>query len=317
MRVLVTGAFGNIGVSTLRELVRQGHQVRCFDLRTRANQRAARRFARQIEVRWGDIRRAEDVAAAIEGQEVAIHLAFIIPPLSETRPDWAYRINVEGTRHLVEVLQALSTPVRLILASSVAVYGPRQHLPPPCTAQDLPTPTDHYSHHKLACEEMVKHSGLRWAILRFAAAPSFSLRQIDPILFRIPLDNRIEFVHTRDVGLALANAVTCTDVWGRTLLIGGGQACQMRFSDYLGRVLDAVGIGRLPARAFGTAPFYTDWMDTRESQRLLHYQRHTYDEFVREMAAPLRPLRPLIRLCGPLIRLFLLRQSPYRHTTQA
>jgi len=39
MNVLLTGAFGNVGLSTLEELLRQGHQVRCFDLKTRANEK--------------------------------------------------------------------------------------------------------------------------------------------------------------------------------------------------------------------------------------------------------------------------------------
>ena len=37
MNVLLTGSFGNIGRSTLGELVGAGHRVRCFDLPTRSN----------------------------------------------------------------------------------------------------------------------------------------------------------------------------------------------------------------------------------------------------------------------------------------
>lgn len=33
MKVLLTGAFGNIGLQTLRELLAHGHTVRCFDVR--------------------------------------------------------------------------------------------------------------------------------------------------------------------------------------------------------------------------------------------------------------------------------------------
>ncbi len=57
MRILLTGAFGNIGMSTLQELLRQGHQVRCFVPRHKANERTARRFAGKIELIQGDIRR--------------------------------------------------------------------------------------------------------------------------------------------------------------------------------------------------------------------------------------------------------------------
>ena len=40
--------------------------------------------------------------------------------------------------------------------------------------------------------------------------------------------------------------------------------------DYLGRILDAMGIGMLPESAFGHDPYCTDWLDTEDSERLLH-----------------------------------------------
>ena len=40
MNVLLTGAFGNVGTSALTELLKQGHRVRCFDLRTKASEKA-------------------------------------------------------------------------------------------------------------------------------------------------------------------------------------------------------------------------------------------------------------------------------------
>jgi len=34
MKVLITGAFGNIGTSAIDKLLKQGHKVRGFDLKT-------------------------------------------------------------------------------------------------------------------------------------------------------------------------------------------------------------------------------------------------------------------------------------------
>jgi len=49
MRVLLTGAFGNVGQATLDELLAQGHQVCCFDLpspRIRKQRAPVRRTSR-------------------------------------------------------------------------------------------------------------------------------------------------------------------------------------------------------------------------------------------------------------------------------
>jgi UDP-glucose 4-epimerase len=79
MRVLLTGAFGNVGSSALDELLRHRHQVRCFDLRSAANERRARRLPPGAEVVWGDMRSTADLTQAVEDVEVVIYLAFIIP----------------------------------------------------------------------------------------------------------------------------------------------------------------------------------------------------------------------------------------------
>jgi UDP-glucose 4-epimerase len=316
MNVLLTGAFGNVGTSTLEELIRQGHTVRCFDLKTKANKKAAQRFKGQVEVVWGDLRRPKEIAPAVRDQEVVVHLAFIIPKLSvtgvesEDRPDWAREINVGGTQNLLDALKALPEPPKIIFASSYHVYGRTQDQPPPRTVSDPVQPVEHYSRHKIECEKMVQASGLEWAIIRLSAALPLAIK-MDPGMFDVPLDNRIEFVHTRDVGLAIANAVSSQDIWGKLLLIGGGYRCQYHYRDIAQRVLDAMGVGMLPKEAFSSTPFPTDWVDTTESQRLLKYQRRDLGDYIQEMRALLGYRRHVIQLFRPIVRRWLLRKSSY------
>jgi len=130
-------------------------------------------------------------------------------------------------------------------------------------------------------------------------------------MFDVPVNNRIEFAHTRDVGLAIANSVSSEEVWGKILLIGGGKHCQFYYGDMVRRILDALGVGMLPDEAFGKTPFPTDWLDTNESQRLLHYQQRGLDDYIQDLLARLSYRRFLVRLFLPAIRHSLLRQSPY------
>jgi nucleoside-diphosphate-sugar epimerase len=319
MNVLLTGAFGNVGRSTLEALIERGHRVRCFDLKTRANRRTAawaRQLKGDIEVVWGDLRCPSDVAAAVQGQDVVVHLAFIIPKMSATgvesekRPDWARKINIGGTRHLLHAMSALDRPPKLIFSSSYHIYGRTQDKLPPRTVTDPIRPTQYYSHHKAACERLVKLSGLEYAIFRLSATLPLAI-QLDPGMFDVPLSNRMEFVHTRDVGIAIANGVTSDKIWGKTLLIGGGRSCQYTYREIVQGILEALGVGMLPEEAFGSTPFPTDWVDSTESQRLLHYQRRDLRDYVAEMVALLSFKRRLIRWFRPLVRGWLLLKSPH------
>ena len=147
-RVLLTGAFGNLGGHTVRELLRQGYTVRAFDLPTPANRKAARAFGDRIEVIWGDIRDADAVRQAAAGQDVVLHLAAVIPPISDEKPELARQVNVDGTRNVVAACRAQPTPPRLFFASTFDLYGPTLHLDPPRRADDPIQPTDPYTHHK-------------------------------------------------------------------------------------------------------------------------------------------------------------------------
>jgi UDP-glucose 4-epimerase len=315
VKVLLTGAFGNIGTATLEELLRRGHQVRCFDVKFRANEKVSRAFRDKVEIVWGDLRRPEDVAAAVCAQEVVIHLAFVIPKLSvtgtgsEDDPESARTINVGGTRSLLQAIQAQPRPARILFTSSLHVYGRTQDQPPPRTVDDIPQPIEHYAHHKVECERMVKESGLEWTIFRLGAA--FPVRLVlDPGMFDVALSNRIEFVHPYDVAMAIANALETDQVWGRIWLIGGGPRCQLNQRDVVWNVLEAVGVGKLPEAAFTTLPYATDWLDTTESQRVLHFQRHTFQDYVQNVKSQVGFRRYLIRLLRPFVRTWLLKKSP-------
>jgi UDP-glucose 4-epimerase len=315
MKVLLTGAFGNIGASTLDEMLKRGHQVRCFDLKTRDNIKAARKIGKRAEIFWGDLRHLEDVNAAVKDQDVVIHLAFVIPTLSatgvssEADPEWAWNINVGGTRLLLEAIKDQPVPPKILFSSSLHIYGRTAHQPPPRLVTDPAMPIEHYAKHKVECERLVMASSFDWSIFRLGAALPVRL-VIDPGMFDVPLNNRIEFVHTRDVGLAIANALEEEKVWGKIMHIGGGPRCQLYQREIIDGVLHAVGVGSMPDEAFTLVPFPTDWLDTSESQQLLDFQKRTLQDYIQDVVAVLGFRRHFVRLFRPMIRAWLLSKSP-------
>jgi len=309
VRILVTGAFGNIGTHTLPELLHRGHQVRTLTRLSTANRKAAKQSG--TETVWGDITNLDAVRRAVAGVDTVIHLAALIPPGSEERPDEARATNVDGTAHVIAACQAQPTPPALLFSSTFDVHGHTLHLPPPRHVDDPLVATDAYTAHKIECEALVRGSGLRWCILRFADVPILGVRDPHPIMFEIGLDNRIETLHADDAGLAIANALDTPEVWGRILFVGGGATCQVTYREYLTRLLAAMGVDPLPEEAFSTKVYATDWIDTEESQALLSYQRHTFADIAEAIAASLGWKRHLASAASPLARAAILRLSPY------
>jgi nucleoside-diphosphate-sugar epimerase len=82
MRVLVNGSFGNIGESTLLALFEKDYEIRCFDLRTNANQKTQKRLEKRgvFDTIWGDVLDIETVKSSVEDVDCIIHLVGIMPP---------------------------------------------------------------------------------------------------------------------------------------------------------------------------------------------------------------------------------------------
>jgi UDP-glucose 4-epimerase len=85
MKVLLTGAFGNVGESVLLALFNRGYEITCFDLHTDISKKTYKRLTKvgNFDVVWGDITDKSSVEQAMQDANCIIHLAAIIPPLSE------------------------------------------------------------------------------------------------------------------------------------------------------------------------------------------------------------------------------------------
>ncbi len=313
-KILVTGAFGNIGCAVRRALATRGDIPIGFDTPSPDNKKTARRF-RGYPTIWGDIRDASAVNTALGEIDGVIHLAGIIPPHSEANPDLAFDVNVGGSENLLRAIQRRGAGTRLVFASSIAVHGIRPIDADPLRADAAYAPMDHYSEHKVACEEKIKASNLAWTILRIAVCPPIKAAKGFGDLaasFELPAEEKIEICHPADVALAMSNSVTSNSSVGKALLIGGGERCRHTAYELMSRYLEAAGVGALPRTAYAHArTLPAGWVDTAESQALLSYQRHTLHDLLGELERELGLKRWGARIFAPLIRRQMLKLSPY------
>lgn len=222
MRVLVTGATGNVGTSVLDSLAAEPAVREVVGL--------ARRLPdlEQPKVRWvqADVTSSR-LAPLFEAADAVIHLAWAIQP-SHDEPTME-RINVGGSERVFAAVAAAKVP-SLIHASSVGAYspGPKESR----VRESWPTagiPTSAYSRHKVRVERLLdrfesEHPATRVVRMRpgltfkaeaaseirrlFAGPllPSFLVRpRLIPAVPRVPR-LRFQAVHAGDVGDAYCRA---------------------------------------------------------------------------------------------------------------
>lgn len=316
MKILVTGAFGNVGLSTLKELIERNHEVRVIEIKSKRNKRIAKKFRDKIEVIWGDLRNSIDVERALEAQDLVIHLAAIIPPLADDFPELAEAVNVGGTANIVNAIKNQQSAPKLIFTSSIAVYGDRIMNPMINLNDPLnPSSGDFYALTKILAEKVIRESGINFSIFRLTYITSVEKLDMDPLMFHMPLDTCIEICDSKDVALALSNAIECNQIWGETFHIAGGVRCRTTYREYINRMMEIFGLGKgfLPEQAFAKKDFHCGYMDTKKSQYLLNYQIHTLDDYFNEVKEKVGSKKHFMKIFKNAIKVLLLKSSePYR-----
>lgn len=160
MDILITGGAGFLGQALARTLLARGAiqrdgaetpigRIVCFD-----QVEGAISDPRVVNVA-GSIADAATVDALVgPDTAVVVHLAAVVSGTAEADFDLGMRVNVDGTRNLLEACRSARACPRLLFSSSVAVFG--GDLPASVTDATTPTPQGSYGTQKLIGELLVQ-----------------------------------------------------------------------------------------------------------------------------------------------------------------
>jgi nucleoside-diphosphate-sugar epimerase len=226
VRIVVTGASGNVGSALLRRLTGDGG----YDVLG---------IARRIPdsgppfdtVDWRSVDLAHpdalfDLREAFVGADVVVHLAWGFQPSHDM--DYLYELGVGGTRRVLDAIAAADVP-HLVHMSSVGAYSPKRDDQP--VDESWPTegvPSSWYSRSKSAAERLLDDHQSRYpervvtrmrpgiigqrnagsALLRYAV-PGYIPSRAIALVPVLPMDRglAIPMVHADDVADAVVRAV--------------------------------------------------------------------------------------------------------------
>jgi nucleoside-diphosphate-sugar epimerase len=160
MKVFITGGGGFLGYRlALRLLERKTlagpdgkptsiSQIKLFDAAFPSTPDA------RLQCVKGDIAEPGAIIAALDADTSSVfHLAAVVSAGAEADFDLGYRVNLDGTRNLLEACRRLKSLPRLVYASSLAVFGGK--LPAVVDDSVTPTPQTSYGTQKVVGEYLV------------------------------------------------------------------------------------------------------------------------------------------------------------------
>jgi D-erythronate 2-dehydrogenase len=153
VRIVITGGCGFLGRRVALRLLERGDvdELVLFD---NAPPALPLPEDKRLELVTGDIADRETVRRVISPGTVSVfHLAAVVSGQAEADTDLGYRVNLDGTRAVLDACRALGTCPRVVFASSLAVYGGEL---PPAVGDETPlTPQTSYGTQKAVGELLV------------------------------------------------------------------------------------------------------------------------------------------------------------------
>jgi nucleoside-diphosphate-sugar epimerase len=249
-------------------------------------------------------------------------MAAVVPPLSEKNNNLCCSVNINGSKNVIDSINDKNHIKPIVYVSSSSVMGPTQSQNPPVTTSMEPKPVSIYSKSKLDAEILISDSKARYCILRLASVLDSGSDYSDDLLqllFDFPLEARNELILDRDAATAIVTAgellINGNSIDGRTFFIGGGRknGFQVINNYFINEMFGAMGIGMLSEECFtkDLSKYAMDWYDTSESNDLLKYQNHSFNDYINILEKRTLSGGPVIKYMAPRLKKSMEMQSPY------
>jgi UDP-glucose 4-epimerase len=254
MKILLTGGAGYVGSACLRWLLAHGHNPIAYDSLLEGNVAAVPDAPNRLVV--GDIDETGRLVEVMRQHsiEAVMHFAALASvPDSIADPEAYYRVNVAGTKSVLDAMRAAGVR-RIIFSSTAATYGFSAAMP---LYEDSPQlPETPYGTSKLAAEWLIRDYarayGLGYALLRYfnasGADPDGGFGEdrrheshLIPLIFQVAVGRRPkvliyggdyptrdgtcvrDYVHTADLAQAHQLAIEALEPsMGRAYNLGSG-----------------------------------------------------------------------------------------------
>lgn len=301
--VAVTGATGNMGREVMN-FVCQLENVNkvyflCLPTELKRGKKLLKAHKDKAVMIVGNTANVEDCRKLVKDVAYVIHMAAVIPPKSDQRPELSDQANTFGTRAMVDAVLELPIQPKFIHISTVALYGNRNHLHPFGRVGDplLPSAYDPYAMAKLEGERYVLEAGLqKWAVIRQTAMLHNRMltdNLSDGLMFHTCYNAPLEWVTARDSGRLLGNILKrdsngeADEFWYNVYNLGGPASNRITGYEVFDGGFKIIGGSTekfMRPNWNVTRNFHGVWFwDSHVLNDMFHYQQETVDDYWKEI----------------------------------
>ena len=271
--VFITGGTGTMGWSAVQEMLKYPNKIN-MKLLVREHDRNKDRIIPllakpNVRVIWGDLLDYESVLEGVTGADYVLHIGGMVSPAADMKPYLTQKTNIGAAENICKAVlaQKNADDIKVCYVGSVAQTGGRNY---PIHWGRCGDPIkislyDHYAISKTIAERIFVDSGIKnWVVLRQTGIlyPHI-LKNLDPIMYHIPLNGVLEWCTVEDAGRAMCNLVLKDQsgelengFWKHFYNISSGKEYRISNYEFISILLETLGLSR-PEKLFDPNWFAT------------------------------------------------------------
>ena len=245
--VFLTGGTGNMGWAAVQEMLKHPNEINLKILARKSpkNEELLKDLMAKpnVQIVWGDLTDYDSLLDGITGADYVLHVGGMVSPAADWKPYRTQKTNIGAAENICKAVLAQPDPdaVKVCYIGTVAETGGRNY---PIHWGRCGDPIkisiyDHYAVSKTVAERTFVESGIKnWVVMRQSGIlyPNI-LKNMDPIMFHVPINGVLEWCTVEDSGRLMCNLVLedaagnlGSDFWNHYFNIGSGQ--EYRLSNY-------------------------------------------------------------------------------------
>ena len=245
--VFLTGGTGNMGWAAVQEILKKPNEIN-LKLLARKSAKNQEKLAPlmskpNVQIVWGDFLDYDAILEGVTGSDYILHVGGMVSPAADWKPYLTQKTNIGAAQNICKAVlaQPNADDIKVCYIGTVAETGDRNY---PihwgrCGDPLKVSVYDHYAVSKCIAERVFVESGIKnWVVMRQSGIlyPDI-LKNMDPIMFHVPINGVLEWCTVEDSGRLMCNLVTedaagnlGADFWNHFYNIGSGK--EYRISNY-------------------------------------------------------------------------------------
>lgn len=245
--VFLTGGTGNMGWAAVQEMLKHPNEINIKMLARKSpkNEEKLKNIMAKpnVQVVWGDLGDYDSILEGVTGSDYVLHIGGMVSPTADWKPYRTQKTNIGAAKNITKAVlaQPNADDIKVAYIGTVAETGGRNY---PIHWGRCGDPIkisiyDHYAISKTVAERVFVESGIKnWVVMRQSGIlyPNI-LKNMDPIMFHVPINGVLEWCTVEDSGRLMCNLVLEDEkgtldnsFWNHFFNIGSGE--QYRISNY-------------------------------------------------------------------------------------